>query len=181
MARKSQRNPCSQYTLMMMFCLVWFYGVSTVPGYLMSNLLYAYLLNIYDLVGFYGISTIVGYFTSNPPFTYILIISDLVWLGFIAYQLLSFNDKSSSYISIRYIWFVNILLIRFLNEPKLILIRTVKWFQVLLCITNNLIKYQSFVYTQLNYQTVLFQIIQFSKSNLFAHSLNVKHFYLTHR
>ena len=45
---------------------------------------------------------------------------------------------------------------------------TVKWFQVLLCITNNSIKYQSFVYTQLNDQTVLFQPIQFSISTQFS-------------
>ena len=48
-------------------------------------------------------------------------------------------------------------------------------------ITNNSIKHKSFVYTQLNDQTVLFQTIQFSVSHLFAHSLNVKQFYLTHR
>ena len=36
-------------------------------------------------------------------------------------------------------------------------------------------------YTQLNEQTVLFLLIQFSISHLFALSLNVKHFYLTHR
>ena len=35
----------------------------------------------------------------------------------------------------------------------------------------------SFVYTQLNDQTVLFQAIQFSISHLFALSLNVKQFY----
>ena len=57
----------------------------------------------------------------------------------------------------------------------------VKWFQVLLSNTNNSIKHQSFVYTQLNAQTVLFQISQFNTSYLFAHSLNVKQFYLTHR
>ena len=34
------------------------------------------------------------------------------------------------------------------------------------------IKHQSFVYTQLNEQTVLFQTIQFSISHLFALSLN---------
>ena len=54
-------------------------------------------------------------------------------------------------------------------------------FQVLLCITNNSIKHQSFAYIQLNDQTVLFQTIQFSISHLFALSLNVKQFYLTHR
>ena len=42
-------------------------------------------------------------------------------------------------------------------------------------ITNNSIKHQSFVYTQLNDQTD-----QFNTSHLFAHSLNVKYFYLTH-
>ena len=39
------------------------------------------------------------------------------------------------------------LLIMFLNEPKHILLHTVKWFQVLLFITNNSIKHQSFIYT----------------------------------
>ena len=42
------------------------------------------------------------------------------------------------------------------------------------CIVNNSIKHQSFVYTQLNYQTVLFQTIQFSINHLFALSLNAK-------
>ena len=54
----------------------------------------------------------------------------------------------------------NILLITFLNEPKLILLHTVKWFLVLLCITNNSFKHQSFVYNQLNVKTVLFLTIQ---------------------
>ena len=56
-----------------------------------------------------------------------------------------------------------------------------KWFQILLCITNNTIKHQSFVYTQLNDQTVLFLTIQVSISHLFTLSLNVKQFYLTDR
>ena len=30
--------------------LVWFYGISTIVGYLMLNPLYAYILNLYDLV-----------------------------------------------------------------------------------------------------------------------------------
>ena len=33
-------------------CLVWFYGISTIVGYLMPNPLYTYILNIYDLVWF---------------------------------------------------------------------------------------------------------------------------------
>ena len=41
-------------------------------------------------------------------------------------------------------------------------------------IINNSIKLQSFVYTQLNGQTVLFQTYQFSTSHLFVLSLNIK-------
>ena len=67
------------------------------------------------LVWFYGISTIEGYLISNPLYTHMIC--------------------------------KHILLIMFLNEPKLILLHTVKWFQVLLCITNNSIKHQSFIYT----------------------------------
>ena len=61
----------------------------------------------------------------------------------------------------------------------LIHLHTVKWFQVLICITNNSIKHQSFVYTVK--WSVLFQTIQFSISHLFALSLNVKQFILNHR
>ena len=50
-----------------------------------------------------------------------------------------------------------------------------------LCITNNLFKHQSLVCTQLNDQTVLLQTSQFHTSYLFALSLNVKQFYLTHK
>ena len=32
--------------------LVWFYGISTMAGYLMPNPLHTYILNIYDLVWF---------------------------------------------------------------------------------------------------------------------------------
>ena len=40
----------------------------------------------FGLVWFYGISTILSYLMSNPLYTYILDIYDLVWLGFMAYQ-----------------------------------------------------------------------------------------------
>ena len=43
-------------------------------------------------------------------------------------------------------------------------VNAVKCFQVLLFKTNNAIKHQTFVYTQLNDKTVLFQTIQFSMS-----------------
>ena len=44
-------------------------------------------------------------------------------------------------------------------------------FQVLLCITNNSNKHQSFVYTQLNHKIVLFQTIQFSLSTQFKYQI----------
>ena len=34
------------------FGWVWFYGTSTIVGYLMPNPVYSYTLNIWDLVGF---------------------------------------------------------------------------------------------------------------------------------
>ena len=42
----------------------------------------------------------------------------------------------------------HILLITFFNEPELMFLHTVEWFQVLLCITKNSFKPQSFVCTQ---------------------------------
>ena len=58
---------------------------------------------------------------------------------------------------------------------------TVKYFQVLLFIRNNLIKHYSFVYTHINGQTALFQTSQFNKSLFFTHRLNDKQVYLTYR
>ena len=68
------------------FRFVWFYGISTIIGYLMPNLLFIYLyISIkyiwFGWVGFYGISTIVGYLIPNPLYTYILNVYDLVGLG----------------------------------------------------------------------------------------------------
>ena len=74
----------------------------------------------------------------------------------------------------------HIILIMFLNKPKLILMQTTKWFQILLCFTNTSIKHESFVFTQLNDLTVLFLTIPFSISCLLALSSNVKKFYLAH-
>ena len=59
-------------------------------------------------------------------------------------------------------------------------LHTIRFFQVLLYITNNSIKYQSFLYAQLNGYSVLFLTIQFSISLLFALSLDDKQFYLIH-
>ena len=60
-------------------------------------------------------------------------------------------------------------------------VNKVKWFQVLLCVTNNSMKHHSFIYTQLKHQAILFQTIQFSISHLFALNFNAKQFYLSHR
>ena len=60
----------------------------------------------------------------------------------------SFNTKSIFFINTEYIIFTQILLITFLNEPELFF-HLVKWFN-----------------TQSNDQTVQFQTIQFSMSNL---------------
>ena len=49
--------------------------------------LYIYFKYIcFGLFGFYGISIIVGYLMSNPLYTYILNIYALVYLRFMAYQ-----------------------------------------------------------------------------------------------
>ena len=52
----------------------------------------------------------------------------------------------------------HVLLITFLHSQSSFL-HTVKWFQVLLSITNNSSRDQTFVYTQLNDQTALFPTI----------------------
>ena len=69
--------------------------------------LYIYIKYIgFGLVWFYGISTIVGYLMPNPFYAYMLNIYDLVWLGFMAYHHCRlFNAKSSVYIYIKYIGF----------------------------------------------------------------------------
>ena len=48
-------------------------------------------------------------------------------------------------------------------------VNKVKWLLVLLCITNNLVKHQLFIYTQLIVKTVLFQKIKLGK----GHSLGL--------
>ena len=92
--------------------LVWFYGISTIIGYLMPNTVYTCILNIYDWFWFYGISTSIGYLIPNIVHTYILNI---------------------------YMIFNHLFLITFLNEPELFFfLHKVKWFQVFLCSNNNL-------------------------------------------
>ena len=101
------------------------------------------------------------------------------WFGLVLWHINHcrlFNVKSSLYIYIKYMICKHIV-DNILNEPKLILLHTVKCFQLLLCISENSTKHQSFVYTRLNDWIVLFLTIQFNISHLFAHSLNVKQFY----
>ena len=54
----------------------------------------------------------------------------------------------------------------YFQQFRLEQVNKVRWFKVLLCITNDSIKHQSFVYIQLNVKTVLFQIIQFTMSTV---------------
>ena len=69
--------------------------------------LYIYIKYIwFGLVWFYGISTIVGYLMPNPLYTYILNI--MIWFGLILWHINHcrlFNARSSWYIYIKYIWF----------------------------------------------------------------------------
>ena len=63
-----------------------------------------------------------------------------VWFGLVFWHINAcslFNAKSSLYIYIKYMICKHILSIMFLNKPELICLHTVKWFKVLLKITNN--------------------------------------------
>ncbi len=52
------------------FGLVWFYGISTIVGYLMPNPLYIYIKYIwFGLFFFYGISTLLCYIMPNLLYT----------------------------------------------------------------------------------------------------------------
>ena len=62
-----------------MFTLIDFSGMSIHLGLI-------FYIKRFDLVWFYGISTIVGYLMPNPLFTYVSNIYGLVWFGFMAYQ-----------------------------------------------------------------------------------------------
>ena len=100
----------------------------------------------FDLVWFHGISTIIGYLMPNP-FSYIKTV-----LFQTTQFIISAQSKYQKHFCFKLFSLVN----------------KVKWFQVLLCIINNSIKHQSFIYTQLNVKTVLFQTIQFSLSTQFS-------------
>ena len=107
------------------FGLVGFYAISTIVSYLMPNPLYTDIKYIgFGLVGFYAISTIVGYLMPNPFYKYIYIFFHMVkW-----FRLFLSNTNNSIY-------------------NRSLVGKQFNVFQVLLCITNNSIKHQSFVYT----------------------------------
>ena len=69
--------------------------------------LYIYIKYIwFGLIWFYGISTIIGYLMPNAFYTYILNIYILVWLVLWHFNHCRlFNTKSFLYIYIKYIWF----------------------------------------------------------------------------
>ena len=71
------------------FCMVGFYGMSLIVGYLIPNTLYTHILDIwFVLVWFYGISTIVGYLMLNKVYVYLVNTYELFCLRFMVYQLL---------------------------------------------------------------------------------------------
>ena len=65
--------------------LLWFYYISTIVDYSMSNLFYTHILYIIWFGWVYGISPLLV-ILYQIFYTYILNIYDLVWLGFMAYQ-----------------------------------------------------------------------------------------------
>ena len=69
------------------FGCVEFYGISTIMGYLMLNLLYTYILNRYDWVG-------LGF------------MAYMIWFGLVLWHINHsrlFNAKSSLYVYIKYV------------------------------------------------------------------------------
>ena len=75
------------------------------------------------MIWFYGISTIIGYLMPNPIYIYIYIYIYMIWFGWVLWHINHwrlFNAKSSLYIYIRYMICKHILLIIFLNKTELI-------------------------------------------------------------
>ena len=67
------RETGTSISLSIQFGLIWFYGISTLIGYSMSNPIYIYIYIVFSWVGFYGISAILGYLMPNPLYIYIYI------------------------------------------------------------------------------------------------------------
>ena len=134
----------------------------------------------------------------------------LVWFSLVLLHINPWNTKSSLFILIKYIRFVNTFcwshfqtnhipfffnaVTWFCNNNNLtsgICLHTVKWLQVLLFNSNYSIEHSSFIWTQLNDSKYFYasQRIQLEIIHLFTNSsisndsfsLNVKQPYLTHR
>ena len=96
---------------MIWFGFVWFYGISTIVGYLMPNPLYTYILSIY--IKFVWVRWHINYcriFNGNASlYIYLSNIYDLVWVGLVLWHINHcrlFNAKSSLYIYIKYLCLV---------------------------------------------------------------------------
>ena len=116
--------------------------------------------------------------------TSLYIYIECIWFGWVSWHINpcgSLNAKSSLYIYIKYIGFVNMLLITFLNESRLIFCRQLNGSNNCYVTQKNPLNISHLFTHSFNNQTVLFQTIQFSICYLFAFSLNLKQFYLTHR
>ena len=81
-------NPLWTYILNLYDLVLW--HINQWRLFNVKSSLYIYIKYVwFCLVGFYGISTIVGYSMSKPLYTYTSNMYDFVWLGFMAYQPLS--------------------------------------------------------------------------------------------
>ena len=104
------------------------------------------MINPKFMVWFYGISTTIGYLMPNPFLYLLTVLFQTIQLS------ISKHFKCQKYFYFKLFSLVN----------------KVKWFQVLLSITNNSIKHQSFICTELDVKAVPFQTIQCSISTLFS-------------
>ena len=90
------------------FGLIWFYGISTIVGYLMLNPLYIYTLNIHDSVWF-GFMVYQPLYVIHCQILFTLIYKIYrIWFGLGLWHIIHcwlFNAKSSFFIYIKYIWF----------------------------------------------------------------------------
>ena len=71
-----------------MICFSWvLWNIDHCKLFYAKSSLYIYIEYIgFGWVGFYGISTLVGYLMPNLIYIYILNLYDLVWLVFMVYQ-----------------------------------------------------------------------------------------------
>ena len=84
---------------MIWFGLVWFYGISTIVGYLMPNSFSTYILNIYDLVWFGLVLWHINHCRvfNAKFFFYIYIKIYMIWFGLVLWHVNHcrvFNAKS---------------------------------------------------------------------------------------